>query len=434
MTVLSRLLGRETATKIAVTDFNDTLRSYPLEMWDSLGSRVTSAGEHISVTSALRIVTVYACVRVLAETVASLPLNIYRKLDNGGREEYYDHPLYNVLHYQPNPDMTSFVWRETLMNHLATWGNAYCEITKDYAGRMQLWPLRPDRMEVYYDDAGRRRYDYIQTSGQRKTLKNGSVFHVPGLSSNGLKGYSPIALHREALGLYTAAQSYGTNVFRNNARPAVVLSHPKTLSPQAIDRLSTQMEQLKGSANAGKTVVLEEGLTLNEIGFPPEDAQYIETRKFQMQEIARMFRVPPHMIGDLERATFSNIEHQSIDFVNHTIRPWLQRIRQEIKAQLLYGEDDVSVDFRTDELKQGDALSVVQALNVERNAGVISTNEWRAVRKRNPIPGGDDDYWRPLNMGSANLEPLPDTDVAEADGYADVEPVVAVNGDGRVLA
>lgn len=374
----------------------------------------TSSTGLVGRDSALNIVAVYACVRVLAETVASLPLLLYRRND-GGKERYSDNEWYETLHDRPNPEMTSFVWRETMMSHLTTWGNAYNEIAYDRMGRPQLWPIRPDRIEALYDERGVKVFDYLSPMGGRRRLKPGTVFHIPGLSSNGLRGLSPITLHREALGLYQAAQNFGTSFFRNNARPAVVLSHPRNLTPAAIERLSAQMESLKGSDNAGKTVILEEGLELHEIGIPPEDAQYIETRKFQMQEVARMFRVPPHMVGDLERATFSNIEHQSIDFVVHTIRPWLVRIEQEINTQLLT-EDGVYAEFLVDGLLRGDAESRAKALQTLRQNGVISADDWRAIENLNPIGGtAGAAYWQPMNYHAL----LPNETTAELEVNAD---------------
>ncbi len=349
----------------------------------------------------LGIVTVYACVRLLAETIASVPMILYRRVGQG-KERATDHPLYPVFHDQPNPDMTSLVWRELLVSHVAGWGNHFSEVARGPLGDLELWPVRPDRIEAVWDSDGRKQYDYLSPSGGRKRMKPGSIFHVPGLSPDGLRGYSPIALHRKALRLYSVAQEYGTNFLENGARPAVVMTHPGNLSTAAIGRLAAQMDDVRGARNAGKTVILEEGLAITEIGVPPEDAQYIETRKFQMQEIARMYRVPPHMIGDLERATFSNIEHQSIDFVVHTIRPWLVRIEQEIKAQLLADEPDLSVEFLVDGLLRGDAESRAKALQIQRNSGVINGDEWRAIENLNPIPDGSGQtYWMPVNYAAA---------------------------------
>lgn len=396
MSLFSSLRGAK-----AVTYLSDAYQM----TWDS----ASNSGVTVSNDTALGIVAVYACVRVLAESVASLPLIVYRRRPDGGKERYLDHPLFGLLHDQPNDYMTSFVFREVGMNHVATWGNTYSEIerlTGFGSPIIALHPLRPDLMRVAWDGTAKR-YFYM-ANGREVELPARKVFHVPGMGYDGLIGYNPIRLHREALGLYKAAETFGSSTFRNNARPATVIQHPKTMTTGAIDRLAAQMEQLRGSANAGRSVILEEGAEVKEIGIPPADAQYIETRKFQLQEIARMFRVPPHKIGDLDRATFSNIEHQSIEFVVDTLRPWLVRWEQQIKAQLLPDEPDVYVEFLVDGLLRGDSAARAAALNIQRNAGVINADEWRAMENMNPLPDGQgNDYWRPLNMSPSGEPPNP---------------------------
>lgn len=338
--------------------------------------------------SALSMSTVYACVRVLAEDIAKLPFVLYRKLPGGGKDRALDHPLYSVLHDQPNPDMTSFVWRELVMSHLATWGNHYSEKVYDGMGRLQLWPIRPDRMEVKYGSEGQKVYTYLSPAGTRKEMRPGSVFHIAGLSSNGLVGLSPIALHAKTLRLAEVAQEYGTTFLRNDARPGVVLSHPGNLSPAAIERLAGQMDQMRGSRNAGKTVILEEGLTVTEVGVPPEDAQYIETRKFQRNIIAtEIFRMKPHKVGDLEHATFSNIEHESLDHAIDTLMPWCVRIEQEAKSQLIE-ESDIFGELLLDGLLRGDAKSRAEALAIRWQHGTLTPDEWRALENENPLPDG----------------------------------------------
>lgn len=367
-------------------------------------------------SGSLGISTVYACVRVLAESVASLPLILYRRLPNGGKERATDHPLYSVLHDQANPDMTSFIWREVLMSHLATWGDGFNEKTVDGLGRLQLWPIRPDRMDVYYE-RGVKVFDYLSPTGRRIRMKPGAVFHVKGLSANGLHGFSPVALHRKSLRLAEVALDYGTNFLQNGARPATVLSHPANLSDPAIKRLAGQMDDLKGSANSGKTIVLEEGLTVTEVGVPPEDAQYIETRKFQRNVIAsEIFRIPPHKIGDLEHATFTNIEHQSIEFVTDSLRSWLVRIEQEIKAQLI-DEDDLFAEHLVDGLLRGDAKARSEALAVQRQNGAINGDEWREIENRNPIEDGSGKvFWMPVNYQPASTGEEPPQDAQDAPG------------------
>jgi HK97 family phage portal protein len=339
--------------------------------------------------SALSMSTVYACVRVLAEDIAKLPFVLYRRLPNGGKERATDHELYPVLHDQPNPDMTSFVWRELVMSHLATWGNHYSEKVYDSMGRLQLWPIRPDRMEVRYGPDGRKIYIYLSPAGTRTEMRPESVFHIAGLSSNGLVGLSPIALHAKTLRLAETMQEFGQSFMGNGARPATILTHPATLSPDAISRLATQMDELRGSKNSGKTVVLEEGLSFTEVGVPPEDAQYIETRKFQREIIAtEIFRMKPHKVGILEHATFSNIEHESLDHVGDTLMPWAVRLEQECKSQLLYNDPDVFAEILFDALLRGDAKSRAEALAIRWQHGTLTPDEWRALENENPLPDG----------------------------------------------
>lgn len=358
-------------------------------------------------TDGLGISTVYACVRVLAESVASLPLILYRRLENGGKERATDHPLYDLFHDQANPDMTSFIWREVLMTHLTTWGDGFNEKTVRNDGTLaELWPIRPDRMKVDYGGrGGSKRYTYVSPDGEEKVMDPALVFHVKGLSANGLHGMSPIELHRRTFRLAETALTYGTNFLENGARPATVLSHPGNLSDPAIKRLAGQMDDLRGSKNSGKTVILEEGLTVTEVGVPPEDAQYIETRKFQRNVIAsEIFRIPPHKIGDLEHATFTNIEHQSIEFVTDSLRPWLVRIEQEVKTQLLQDEDDLFVEFLIDGLLRGDAKARSEALAIQRQNGAINGDEWREIENRNPIDDGSGKtFWMPVNYQPAAL-------------------------------
>lgn len=395
------LLARATARPIKGLDQQTTAQMPQGGIYIPIESRSTfSESWNTAQDAAMMIATFYACVRVLAESIGSLPLFLYRREEGGGKRRATDHEWYQTFHDAPNPAMTSFSWRELLVSHMATWGDGYNEIAFDPLGRLQLWPIRPDRIEPRWDSTGTQKlYDYLSPTGGRRTMRPGSVFHVPALSPTGLKGYSPVALHRKTLEVHNAARDFGKNFFRNNARPAIVLSHPKTLSDGAITRLAGQMEELKGSGNAGKTVVMEEGLDIHEIGIPPDDAQYIQTRVHEDREIQKIFRMPPHMVGDLERATFSNIEHQGIEFVVYTLRPWLVRIEQEIKHQLLFDQPDIFAEFLVDGLLRGDAKGRATALQIQRQNGVINGDEWREIENLNPSEDGSGkEYWRPANM------------------------------------
>ena len=282
----------------------------------------SGSGKAVNAKTAIQVSAVYACVRVIAETVASLPFAVFEQ-DKSGSQKAIDHPLYRILHDEPNPEMTSFVWRETMLTHLLLWGNSYNQIMR--AGRgsiIGIYPLLPDRMEVDRDDKGILTYTYSTTNGQTVKLRPEDVLHIPGLGFDGIMGYSPIAVERNAVGLSIAAEEFGSKFFSNGATPSGILTHPNTVkNPKALRESWT--EAYGGSSNSNRVAILEEGMTFTRISMPNNEAQFLETRKFQVSEICRIYRVPPHMIGDLEHATFSNIEHQSIDFAVHCIRPWL---------------------------------------------------------------------------------------------------------------
>ncbi|MBV9485737.1 MAG: phage portal protein [Frankiaceae bacterium] len=368
---------------------------------------------NVDATSALGVPAYYAGVRVLAESVASLPLIVYRRGEKGAKDRAVDHPMYALLHDLPNAEMTSFTYRETAMGHLVGWGNHYAEKQINALGQtVALWPLRPDRMTVLRGietDAMARNplvYRYRLPGGTTKDLPEDRVFHVRGLGYDGLVGYSPIALMRRALYLSLAAEEFGKRVFENDARPGVVMTHPKTLS----DTARTNLEQSwirnhEGLSNAQRLAVLEEGVTVTEIGFPPEDTQFLETRKFQVREIARALRLPPHKIGDLEQATFSNIEQQAIDFVVDSLMPWLVRWEQQIGKDIIK-HPTFFAEFLVDGLLRGDSLARSQALWIQRQAGVINADEWRAIENRNPLPDGDGEvFLQPLNMTTVGQPP-----------------------------
>lgn len=289
--------------------------------------------------------------------------------------------------------MTSFVFRETLMSHLLLWGNAYAQIIRDSRGRvLSLHPLLPDKMTV--DRAANGEIFYQYHSGQGAViLQRGEVLHIPGLVFNGLVGYSPIAMAKNAIGMALATEEYGARFFANGANPGGVLEHPGIVKDPARVRDSWN-SVYQGSNNAHRVAVLEEGMSFKSIGIPPEQAQFLETRKFQLNEIARIFRVPPHMVGDLEKSSFSNIEQQSLEFVKYTLDPWVVRWEQAMqKAVLLPSEKpDYFIKFNLDGLLRGDYQSRMNGYAVGRQNGWLSANDIRELEDLNRISeefGGD---------------------------------------------
>ena len=355
----------------------------------------TTSGKPVNETTAMQTTAVYACVRILSEAVASLPVHVYRYRADGGKEKVIDHPLYQVLHDEPNPEMTSFVFRETLMSHLLIWGNAYAQIIRDGAGRvLALYPLLPNKMDVQREDRGEIYYVYSRSSDENPNfkeygdiqLKKEDVLHIPGLGFDGLIGYSPIAMAKNAVGMTLACEEYGASFFANGANPGGVLEHPGVLKDPAKVRESWNAVY-RGSNNAHKIAVLEEGMKYQQIGIPPEEAQFLETRKFQINEIARLYRIPPHMIGDLDKSSFSNIEQQSLEFVKYTLDPWVIRWEQSLqKALLLPGEKGkYFIKLNVDGLLRGDYQSRMQGYSNGRQNGWYSTNDIREMEDLNPL-------------------------------------------------
>lgn len=356
----------------------------------------TTSGKPVNERTAMQTTAVYACVRILAEAIASLPLHVYEYQDDGGKKLVHDHPLYYLLHDEPNPEMTSFVFRETLMSHLLIWGNAYAQIIRDGAGRvLGLYPLLPDKMEVQRDDKGNIYYVYSRNSDENPMfkeygnikLKAEDVLHIPGLGFDGLIGYSPIAMAKNAVGMTLACEEYGASFFANGANPGGVLEHPGVLKDPSKVRESWN-SVYRGVSNAHKIAVLEEGMKYQQIGIPPEEAQFLETRKFQINEIARLYRIPPHMVGDLDKSSFSNIEQQSLEFVKYTLDPWVIRWEQSLQRSLLLpGEKGkYFIKLNVDGLLRGDYQSRMNGYAVGRQNGWFSANDIREMENMNPIP------------------------------------------------
>ena len=384
----------------------------------------SSSGKPVNEHSAMQITAVYACVRVLAEAIAGLPLHLYRYKDNGGKEKAVDHPLYFLLHDEPNPEMTSFIFRETAMTHLLLWGNFFCQILRNGRGEvLGLYPLMPNRMVVDRDEKGRLYYSYTHQSDEAGTMKNETiklspydVLHIPGLGFDGLIGYSPIAMAKNALGTSLACDEYASKFFANGASPSGVLEHPGTVKDPEKLRESWN-STFGGSRNAGKVAVLEEGMKYEPISINPQDSQFLETRKFQVDEIARIFRVPPHMIGDLEHATFSNIEEQGLEFVMYTLQPWMIRIETGLNKALLSPEEKKNYFFKmnADGLLRGDYASRMQGYATGINNGFMSVNDVRELENMDLL---SDEEGGNVHMVNGSMQKLSDVGAA----YRQAEP------------
>ena len=372
----------------------------------------TTSGKTVTERSAMQMTAVYSCVRILSEAVAGLPLHLYKYTDSGGKAIALDHPLYHLLHDEPNPEMSSFVFRETLMTHLLLWGNAYAQIIRNGKNEIvALYPLMPNKMSVDRDESGHLYYTYYRGSDEAiknkefaVTLPPSDVLHIPGLGFDGLVGYSPIAMAKNAIGMAIACEEYGAKFFANGAAPGGVLEHPGTIKDPQRVRESWQ-STFGGSGNANKIAVLEEGMKYTPIGISPEQAQFLETRKFQINEIARIFRVPPHMVGDLEKSSFSNIEQQSLEFVKYTLDPWVIRWEQSIQRSLLSADEKSRyfVKFNLEGLLRGDYQSRMNGYAIGRQNGWMSANDIRELENLDRIPeedGGD------LYLINGNMLPL----------------------------
>ena len=382
----------------------------------------STSGKRVNERSAMQMTAVYSCVRILSEAVAGLPLQFYKYTESGGKEKAVEHPLYFLLHDEPNPEMTSFVFRETLMTHLLLWGNAYNQIIRNGKGEIiALYPLMPDRMKVDRDEHGQLYYEYMVTSedvpsmkGTTVKLQPHDVLHIPGLGFDGLVGYSPIAMAKNAIGMAIACEEYGAKFFANGAAPSGVLEHPGTLKDPSKVRESWQAT-FGGSANANKVAVLEEGMKYSPISISPNEAQFLETRKFQIDEIARIFRVPPHMVGDLEKSSFSNIEQQSLEFVKYTLDPWVARWEQAMVRVLLTLEEKKKyfIKFNVDGLLRGDYQSRMTGYATARQNGWMSANDIRELENLDLIPeeqGGD------LYLINGNMTKLEDAGIFATEG------------------
>ena len=378
------------------------------------------SGKFVNEESALRVAAVYACVRILAESIASLPLHVYEYKKGGGKERAINHRLYHLLHDAPNPEMTSFIFREMLITHLLFYGNTYSFIEKEETGVVKkICPLFSKRMTIERDNNGKIIYRYTPSQSESAYLKTTAqkifepyeILHIPALGFDGIQGYSPIAVARNAIGVAIATEEFGAKFFENDARPSGILKHPGTIKNP--DKLRDSWQSAFSGVNHGKTAVLEEGVEYETISIPPDDAQFLDTRKFQISEIARIFRIPPHMLADLERATFSNITHQSLEFVMYSLMPWLVRLEQGFNKALFRKEErgKFFVKFSVEGLLRGDYETRMKGYAIAIQQGIMSVNEVRELEDFNPL---SDEEGGNLHLCNGNMAKLQDAGAAYA--------------------
>lgn len=363
-----------------------------LGLGDGGGSRVAVTPE-----TALRTSAVYACVRVISESLAQIPCSVYERTGTNSRKLASDTPQHALVHTAPNAYQTPFVFKQMMGAQCSMWGNFFAPVIRSKGGDpLELAPVQARDVTVNFDVATRRKR--VKVGGM--LLDDAEVIHIPALGWDGLVGLSPIAQARNAIGNALAADEFMRNFVENGTKLAGVLEHPGTLGEDALKHLRDSWTSIyAGSLNAGKVAILEEAMKFKELTMPLEDAQFIESRKFSVTDIARIFRVPPHMIGDLEKATFSNIEHQSIEFVTHTLMPWLVRIEEEFNRKLFTAAERSRfyVKFNVDALQRGDMKTRFEAYRIGREASFMCPDDIRALEDMDPIPDG---------KGAGFIEPL----------------------------
>jgi HK97 family phage portal protein len=378
----------------------------------------TAAGVTIDESTAMAVAAVYACIRDISEDVAKLPLFLYRRLQPRGKEEASSHPLWPVLHDAPNEEMSSFGFRETVTGWCLSWGNGYAEIVRDGGGSaVQLVPLPSNAVQPDRVPSDNRLIYLYDEDAKHRVLEAADVLHLRGLGGDGIVGWSPLRAGRESVGLASGAEQYAARFFSNDARPGGVLQHPGTLTDKAYNRLKeSQAERHGGLENAHKTLILEEDMKWQSVGIPAEDAQLLQTRMFSVEEIARFYRMPPHKIQHLQRATYSNIETLTIEYVTDTLMPWLVRWEQEIKRKILRGDEYFAEHLITG-LLRGDQQSRADYYRKMFSIGAMSQDDIRERENMNPLPDDAGQvYYVPLNMAPAGT--IPDGGAGAVDGSA----------------
>ena len=395
----------------------------------SFGGGASASGIIVNPQTAMQSAAVYSCIQVLAQSIGMLPLNVYAGEPDGARNADRAHPLWPILHDQPNEYQTSVEFFEMMVLALCLRGNAYAFVNRTRSGRVvELLPLHPDMVRTEMLGDFTLKYHITMPDGSFKQFSVGEIFHVRGLTLNGWLGISPIAYARESIGLALATEKFGSQLFRNGAKMGGVLEHPGKIGDEAYKRIKDSFDAATSGENAHKTALLEEGMKWAKVSMTADDSQFLETRKYQRSEIASIFRVPPHMIGDLERATFSNIEQQSLEFVNYTLMPWLNRIEKAIKRDLIDPKErnSISIKFNPAALLRGDAAARSAYMHAGILDGWLTRNEARAMESQigiilNPLDGLDVPLM-PLNMTDGSDDPDENEDEAEGEKPGGKEP------------
>lgn len=401
------------------------------------GSGSTSTGLQVTESTALNYSAVWSAVQLISSQVGNLPLVLYRKLPGGGKDRFETHPLYRLIHDRPNPETSSLVWRETSQAHVLTWGNTFTEIQRNGAGRpAALWPITPDRVTPFRRSAeAPLQYRVVNHDGGDVFIPAADMIHVPGMGFDGLVGYSVIAKMRESVGLGLAAERFGGTFFGNGASFGGVISYPNAKPPELSDKnyRDSLNAQHQGVDRAHKFLALYNGATYSRIGIPPNDAQFLETRQFQVDEIARWFNLPPHKLKELMRSTNNNIEHQNLEYYIDCLAPWLERWEQELCEKLIspLERNQQEIEFVAEGLLRGDATSRGEFYSKQFSVAGVKPNEIRASENRNPVAGGDDAFVAlnviPLRLSAAYFEASIDAmkAKAEADRRPPPEPAPA---------
>jgi HK97 family phage portal protein len=374
------------------------------------GGKEVSSGVSVSEKSALEYTPFWDAVRIISGTIASLPFIVYRRTKEG-KDRETNHIIYELMHNRPNPYMDSLTFIETRQAHVLTYGNGYAEIQRDGAGRpVALWPLLPDRTFRMISDNGVPYYEVRQLKGGTVPLPDYDVLHIKGLGFDAYTGYNVVSYHKEAIGYGIAVKEFGGRFFGNDASPGGVLEHPQTLSDPARKNIEESWNRVhKGLSHSHRLAILEEGMKWNKIGVDPEQAQALETQKYTVDDCSRIFSIPPHKLGSMERATFSNIEEQNIDFVCNTMLYWFRKWEQECNYKLFSQTERKTMfcEILAEGLLRGKTLTRYQAYNIGRNAGFLSANDIRRLENMNSIGEKGDIYLEPLNTKPAGTETPP---------------------------